>query len=151
MVDRDDETRIYAVKTGVADVPANVKVGMAQFDRSSGVYTFTTDTLPPRTFTFTSPRPPGVGGVSVIPQPASAPVFPQHTGTDIKILATRGTLTFLAPEEVSFHDYIIWLPAESGLDLILFIIPRIIKMIAPRGGREIKRWRAENGKLGFKK
>ncbi len=70
MVDRDDETRIYAVKTGVADVPANVKVGMAQFDRSSGVYTFTTDTLPPRTFTFTSPRPPGVGGVSVIPQPA---------------------------------------------------------------------------------
>ncbi|HDL7480113.1 TPA: S-type pyocin domain-containing protein [Yersinia enterocolitica] len=70
MVGRNDETRIYAVKTGVADVPANVKVGMAQFDRSSGVYTFTTDTLPPRTFTFTSPRPPGVGGVSVIPQPA---------------------------------------------------------------------------------
>ncbi|HFQ6637221.1 TPA: S-type pyocin domain-containing protein [Yersinia enterocolitica] len=116
MVDRDDETRIYAVKTGVADVPANVKVGMAQFDRSSGVYTFTTDTLPPRTFTFTSPRPPGVGGVSVIPQPASAPVFPQHTGTDIKILATRGTLTFLAHEEVSFHDYIIWFPAGSGLE-----------------------------------
>lgn len=45
MVDRDDETRIYAVKTGVADVPANVKVGMAQFDRTKGVYTFTTDTL----------------------------------------------------------------------------------------------------------
>ncbi|HHH0216677.1 TPA: colicin-like bacteriocin tRNase domain-containing protein, partial [Yersinia enterocolitica] len=44
MVDRDDETRIYAVKTGVADVPANVKVGMAQFDRTKGVYTFTTDT-----------------------------------------------------------------------------------------------------------
>ncbi|HDW7096843.1 TPA: S-type pyocin domain-containing protein [Yersinia enterocolitica] len=126
MVDRDDETRIYAVKTGVADVPANVKVGMAQFDRSSGVYTFTTDTLPPRTFTFTSPRPPGVGGVSVIPQPASAPVFPQHTGTDIKILATRGTLTFLAHEEVSFHDYIIWFPAGSGLEpvYVYFKSPR---------------------------
>ncbi len=116
MVGRNDETRIYAVKTGVADVPANVKVGMAQFDRTKGVYTFTTDTLPPRTFTFTSPRPPGVGGVSVIPQPASAPVFPQHTGTDIKILATRRTLTFLAHEEVSFHDYIIWFPAGSGLE-----------------------------------
>ncbi|HDL7739087.1 TPA: S-type pyocin domain-containing protein [Yersinia enterocolitica] len=126
MVDRDDETRIYAVKTGVADVPANVKVGMAQFDRSSGVYTFTTDTLPPRTFTFTSPRPPGVGGVSVIPQPASAPVFPQHTGTDIKILATRRTLTFLAHEEVSFHDYIIWFPAGSGLEpvYVYFKSPR---------------------------
>lgn len=116
MVDRDDETHIYAVKTGVTDVPANVKVGMAQFDRTKGVYTFTTDTLPPRTFTFTSPWPPGVGGVSVIPQPASAPVFPQHTGTDIKILATRRTLTFLAHEEVSFHDYIIWFPAGSGLE-----------------------------------
>lgn len=116
MVGRNDETHIYAVKTGVADVPANVKVGMAQFDRTKGVYTFTTDTLPPRTFTFTSPRPPGVGGVSVIPQPASAPVFPQHTGTDIKILATRRTLTFLAHEEVSFHDYIIWFPAGSGLE-----------------------------------
>lgn len=126
MVDRDDETRIYAVKTGVADVPANVKVGMAQFDRTKGVYTFTTDTLPPRTFTFTSPRPPGVGGVSVIPQPASAPVFPQHTGTDIKILATRGTLTFLAHEEVSFHDYIIWFPAGSGLEpvYVYFKSPR---------------------------
>ncbi|HDU2653166.1 TPA: S-type pyocin domain-containing protein [Yersinia enterocolitica] len=126
MVDRDDETHIYAVKTGVTDVPANVKVGMAQFDRSSGVYTFTTDTLPPRTFTFTSPRPPGVGGVSVIPQPASAPVFPQHTGTDIKILATRGTLTFLAHEEVSFHDYIIWFPAGSGLEpvYVYFKSPR---------------------------
>ncbi len=126
MVGRNDETRIYAVKTGVADVPANVKVGMAQFDRSSGVYTFTTDTLPPRTFTFTSPRPPGVGGVSVIPQPASAPVFPQHTGTDIKILATRRTLTFLAHEEVSFHDYIIWFPAGSGLEpvYVYFKSPR---------------------------
>ncbi|WP_227731053.1 S-type pyocin domain-containing protein [Yersinia proxima] len=116
MVDRDDETRIYAVKTGVADVPANVNVGMAQFDRSSGVYTFTTDTLPPRTFTFTPARPPGTDISPVLPQPASAPVFPQHTGTDIKILATRGTLTFLAHEEVSFHDYIIWFPAESGLE-----------------------------------
>ncbi|HDL7342738.1 TPA: S-type pyocin domain-containing protein [Yersinia enterocolitica] len=126
MVGRNDETRIYAVKTGVADVPANVKVGMAQFDRTKGVYTFTTDTLPPRTFTFTSPRPPGVGGVSVIPQPASAPVFPQHTGTDIKILATRRTLTFLAHEEVSFHDYIIWFPAGSGLEpvYVYFKSPR---------------------------
>ncbi|HFT8329202.1 TPA: S-type pyocin domain-containing protein [Yersinia enterocolitica] len=126
MVDRDDETHIYAVKTGVTDVPANVKVGMAQFDRTKGVYTFTTDTLPPRTFTFTSPWPPGVGGVSVIPQPASAPVFPQHTGTDIKILATRRTLTFLAHEEVSFHDYIIWFPAGSGLEpvYVYFKSPR---------------------------
>ncbi|EKN6148832.1 colicin transporter [Yersinia enterocolitica] len=126
MVDRDDETHIYAVKTGVTDVPANVKVGMAQFDRTKGVYTFTTDTLPPRTFTFTSPWPPGVGGVSVIPQPASTPVFPQHTGTDIKILATRRTLTFLAHEEVSFHDYIIWFPAGSGLEpvYVYFKSPR---------------------------
>ncbi|MFQ6247068.1 S-type pyocin domain-containing protein [Yersinia enterocolitica] len=126
MVDRDDETHIYAVKTGITDVPANVKVGMAQFDRTKGVYTFTTDTLPPRTFTFTSPWPPGVGGVSVIPQPASAPVFPQHTGTDIKILATRRTLTFLAHEEVSFHDYIIWFPAGSGLEpvYVYFKSPR---------------------------
>lgn len=82
--------------------------------------------MPPRTFTFTSPRPPGVGGVSVIPQPASAPVFPQHTGTDIKILATRRTLTFLAHEEVSFHDYIIWFPAGSGLEpvYVYFKSPR---------------------------
>ncbi|CNI17666.1 colicin/pyocin immunity family protein [Yersinia aldovae] len=126
MVDRGDETRIYAVKTGVADVPANVNVGMAQFDRSSGVYTFTTDTLPPRTFTFTPAHPPGTVISSAMPQPASAPVFPQHTGTDIKILATRGTLTFLAHEEVSFHDYIIWFPAESGLEpvYVYFKSPR---------------------------
>ncbi|WP_261371860.1 S-type pyocin domain-containing protein [Yersinia aldovae] len=61
-----------------------------------------------------------------MPQPASTPVFPQHTGTDIKILATRGTLTFLAHEEVSFHDYIIWFPAESGLEpvYVYFKSPR---------------------------
>ncbi|HHL2561621.1 TPA: S-type pyocin domain-containing protein [Yersinia enterocolitica] len=126
MTDKDDWTSVYAVKTRAANVAANVKVGQAQLDKSSGVYTFTTDTLPPRTFTFTPAHPPGTDISPVLPQPASAPVFPQHTGTDIKILATRGTLTFLAHEEVSFHDYIIWFPVESGLEpvYVYFKSPR---------------------------
>ncbi|HDL7751169.1 TPA: S-type pyocin domain-containing protein [Yersinia enterocolitica] len=149
MVDRDDETHIYAVKTGVADVPANVKVGMAQFDRSNGVYTFTTDTLPPRIFTFTPAHPPGAVISSSMPQPASAPVFPPHTGTDIKILATRGTLTFLAHEEVSFHDYIIWFPAGSGLEpvYVYFKSPRDeLGEVTGQGGWIFGVWLAEADK-----
>ncbi|CRY22817.1 S-type pyocin domain-containing protein [Yersinia enterocolitica] len=116
MEEKNDWTSIYAVKTHAANVAAKVKVGQAQFDRSNGIYTFTTDSQPPRTFTFTPAYPPGMDISSVSPQPGSAPVFPQHTGTDIRFLATKRTLTFLAHEEVSFHDYIIWFPAESGLE-----------------------------------
>ncbi|EOF8198222.1 S-type pyocin domain-containing protein [Yersinia enterocolitica] len=116
MVEKNDWTSVYAVKTHAANVAAKVKVGQAQLDRSNGIYTFTTDSQPPRTFTFTPAYPPGMDISSVLPQPDSAPVFPQHTGTDIRFLATKRTLTFLAHEEVSFHDYIIWFPAESGLE-----------------------------------
>ncbi|MFW5402541.1 colicin-like bacteriocin tRNase domain-containing protein, partial [Yersinia sp. 1252 StPb PI] len=110
MAQKDDWTGVYAVKTQAANVAAKVKVGQAQLDRSNGVYTFTTDNQPPRTFTFTPAQPPGMDISSVLPQPASALVFPQHTGTDITFLATKRALTFLAHEEMDFHDYIIWFP-----------------------------------------
>lgn len=116
MAEKDDWTYIYAVKTGVTDAPAKVKVGAAEFDQSLGVYTFTTDSQPPRTFTFTPAQPPSTDIGTVLPQPAWAPVFPQHTGSDIWFLATKLDMTLLALAGVDFHDYIIWFPAESGLE-----------------------------------
>ncbi|CNH99905.1 colicin/pyocin immunity family protein [Yersinia thracica] len=124
----DDRTFIYAVKTYTVDVATKVKVAIAQFDRLRGVYTFTTDSQPPSTFIFTPTWPPGMGSGSgsVLPQPARAPAFPQHTGTDGSFFPSNLYMTFVSPNEVDFHDYIIWFPADSGLEpvYVYFNSPR---------------------------
>ena len=149
MTDQDDWTDVYAVKTGAANIAAKVKVATAQFDQSKGVYTFTTDSQPPRTFIFTPAKPPGMDISSVLPQPPSAPVVPSHTGADITFLATKPSLIFLALEEGDFHDYIIWFPAASGLEpvYIYFKTPRDEPgEVTGRGQQVAGVWLAEAGK-----
>ena len=149
MKDQDDWTDVYAVKTGAANIAAKVKVATAQFDQSKGVYTFTTDSQPPRTFIFTPAKPPGMDISSVLPQPPSAPVVPSHTGADITFLATKPSLIFLALEEGDFHDYIIWFPAASGLEpvYIYFKTPRDEPgEVTGRGQQVAGVWLAEAGK-----
>ncbi|MFW5389553.1 S-type pyocin domain-containing protein [Yersinia sp. 2542 StPb PI] len=75
---------------------------------------------------FTPTRPPGMNIGSVSPPPASAPVFPQHTGTDISFDHSNLSMTFLSPNEIDFHDYVIWFPAASGLE------PEYIYLKTPR-------------------
>lgn len=117
MRDHDGRLDIYAVKTGVAHVPAKVKIGAAEFDKSKGVYTFITDSIPPRTFIFTPAEPPGAEVSSVLSPPDSAPISPQHTGEiEIQPVATPTILPLPQLDEGDFHDYIIWFPAESGLE-----------------------------------
>ncbi|MGP2544962.1 colicin-like bacteriocin tRNase domain-containing protein [Yersinia sp. 2541 StPb PI] len=149
MAQKDDWTGVYAVKTQAANVAAKVKVGQAQLDRSKGVYTFTTDSQPPRTFIFTPAKPPGMDISSVLPQPPSAPVVPSHTGADITFLATKPSLIFLALEEGDFHDYIIWFPAASGLEPVYIYLktPRDEPgEVTGRGQQVAGVWLAEAGK-----
>ncbi|CRY83679.1 colicin-like bacteriocin tRNase domain-containing protein [Yersinia intermedia] len=149
MTGQDDWTDVYAVKTGAANIAAKVKVTTAQFDQSKGVYTFTTDSQPPRTFIFTPAQPPGMDISSVLPQPPSAPVVPSHTGADITFLATKPSLIFLALEEGDFHDYIIWFPAASGLEPVYIYLktPRDEPgEVTGRGQQVAGVWLAEAGK-----
>ncbi|MGE4801078.1 S-type pyocin domain-containing protein [Yersinia hibernica] len=149
MADKDDHTRIYAVKTDTVNVATKVKAGEAQFDKSKNVYIFTTDSQPPRTFIFTPAQPPGIETGSILPPPASVPVFPQHTGTDIWLLVTKPEMIFLALEEGDFHDYIIWFPADSGLEPVYVYLktPRDEPGIATGHGQRISGiWLAEAGK-----
>ncbi|MFM1348469.1 S-type pyocin domain-containing protein [Yersinia proxima] len=117
MRDHDGRLDIYAVKTGVANVPDKVKIGVAEFDKSKGAYTFITDSTPPRTFIFTPAEPPGAEISPVLSPPDSAPISPQHTGEiEIQPVVTPAILPLPQLDEGDFHDYIIWFPAESGLE-----------------------------------
>lgn len=58
MASNDGRTSVYAVKTDTVNVATKVKTGEAQFDKSKGVYIFTSDSQPPRTFIFTPAQPP---------------------------------------------------------------------------------------------
>lgn len=110
-------TEIYAVKTGVAGVLPKVKVGAAQYDESTGVYTFTTDSTPPRTLIFTPAQPPGAETRPILAPPGSAPATLQHTGEMIiKPVITPTILPLPQLYARDFHDYIIWFPADSGLE-----------------------------------
>ncbi|WP_186377433.1 S-type pyocin domain-containing protein, partial [Yersinia rochesterensis] len=149
MADKDDWTSVYAVKPDAVQVAAKVKVVAAQFDPLHGVYTFTTDNQPPRTFTFTPARAPGMDIGTALPQPAGAPDFPQHTGTDITFLATKPDMVFLALEEGDFHDYIIWFPADSGLEpvYVYFKTPRDEPGVVTGHGQRVSGvWLAGAGK-----
>lgn len=149
MADKDDWTSVYAVKPDAVQVAAKVKVAVAQFDPLHGVYTFTTDNQPPRTFTFTPARPPGMDIGTVLPQPVGAPDFPQHTGTDITFLATKPDMVFLALEEGDFHDYIIWFPADSGLEPVYVYLktPRDEPGVVTGHGQQVSGvWLAGAGK-----
>ncbi|WP_145537814.1 colicin-like bacteriocin tRNase domain-containing protein [Yersinia kristensenii] len=149
MANSPNRTDFYAVKTGAANISTKVKVGAAQFDRSKGVYTFTTDSLPPRTFTFTPVRPSGVDIGWVFPQPASAPATPPHTGVTIKYAAPPTILSFSQLDERYFHDYIIWFPADSGLQPVYVYLnsPRDEPgEVTGRGQRVAGIWLAEAGK-----
>ncbi|CNF31927.1 colicin/pyocin immunity family protein [Yersinia mollaretii] len=107
----------HAVKTGVGGVSAKVKLVGAHYDAAKGAYTFTTDNVPPRTFMFTPVTPPGTDISPVLPQPISAPVTPLHTGEIVIRHAVIHTVFPLpALEGRSFHDYVIWFPADSGLE-----------------------------------
>ncbi len=117
MRDHDGRLDIYAVKTGVANVPDKVKIGVAEFDKSKGAYTFITDSTPSRTFIFTPAEPPGAEISPVLSPPDSAPISPQHTGEiEIQPVVTPAILPLPQLDEGDFHDYIIWFPAESGLE-----------------------------------
>ncbi|HDL6961987.1 TPA: S-type pyocin domain-containing protein [Yersinia enterocolitica] len=117
MRDHGGRLDIYAIKTGVANVPAKVKIGAAEFDKSKGAYTFITDSTPPRTFIFTPAEPPGAEISPVLSPPDSVPSSPQHTGEiEIRPVVTPTILPLPQLEEGDFHDYIIWFPAESGLE-----------------------------------
>ncbi|CNK76400.1 S-type pyocin domain-containing protein [Yersinia kristensenii] len=149
MINTHNGTKFYAVKTGAAGISTKVKVGAAQFDRSKGVYTFTTDSQPPRTFTFTPVRPSGIDIGWIFPQPASAPATPLHTGVTIKYAATPVILPFPQLAERDFHDYIIWFPAESGLQPVYVYLnsPRGKSgEVTGRGQRVVGIWLAEAGK-----
>ncbi len=107
----------HAVKTGVGGVSAKVKLVGAHYDAAKGAYTFTTDNVPPRTFMFTPVTQPGTDNSPVLPQPISAPVTPLHTGEIVIRHAVIHTVFPLpALEGRSFHDYVIWFPADSGLE-----------------------------------
>lgn len=117
MRDHDGRLDIYAVKTGVAHVFAKVQIGAAEFDKSKGAYTFITDSTPPRTLVFTPAKPPGAEISPVLSPPDSVPISPQHTGEiDIRPVVTPTISPLPQLEEGDFHDYIIWFPAESGLE-----------------------------------
>ncbi|WP_080619159.1 S-type pyocin domain-containing protein [Yersinia pseudotuberculosis] len=110
-------TEIYAVKTGVAGVLPKVKVGATQYDESTGVYTFTTDSTPPRTLIFTPAQPPGAESRPILAPPGSTPATLQHTGEMIiKPVITPTILPLPQLYARDFHDYIIWFPADSGLE-----------------------------------
>ncbi|BFI51462.1 hypothetical protein KD2_39050 [Yersinia pseudotuberculosis] len=110
-------TEIYAVKTGVAGVLPKVKVGAVQYDESTGVYTFTTDSTPPRTLIFTPAQPPGAETRPILAPPGSTPATLQHTGEMIiKPVITPTILPLPQLYARDFHDYIIWFPADSGLE-----------------------------------
>ncbi|WP_145520830.1 S-type pyocin domain-containing protein [Yersinia mollaretii] len=117
ITDTDGLMEAHAVKTGVGGVSAKVKLVGAQYDAAKGAYTFTTDNVPPRTFMFTPVTPPGMDISPVLPQPVSAPVTPLHTGEIVIRHAVIHTV-FPQPalEEQDFHDYVIWFPADSGLE-----------------------------------
>nr|WP_261369171.1 S-type pyocin domain-containing protein [Yersinia mollaretii] len=127
IADADGYMVIHAVKTGVGGVSDRVKLVGAQYDAAKGAYTFTTDNVPPRNFIFTPATPPGTNISPVLPQPISAPVTPQHTGE--VAIQHAGIITVLpqpALEEQDFHDYVIWFPADSGLEpvYVYFNVPR---------------------------
>ncbi|WP_145594904.1 S-type pyocin domain-containing protein [Yersinia aleksiciae] len=117
ITDTDGLMEVHAVKTGMEGVPAKVKVVAAQYDADKNSYTFTTDNQPPRTFTFTPTAPPGTDLSPALPQPASAPAAPLHTGeTVIRHTVIHTVFPQPALDEQDFHDYIIWFPADSGLE-----------------------------------
>ncbi|WP_261369167.1 S-type pyocin domain-containing protein [Yersinia mollaretii] len=117
ITDTDGLMEAHAVKTGVGGVSAKVKLVGAQYDAAKGAYTFTTDNVPPRTFMFTPVTPPGTDISPVLPQPISVPVTPLHTG---EIVIRHAVIHTVFPQpglkERHFHDYVIWFPADSGLE-----------------------------------
>ncbi|MGP6380932.1 S-type pyocin domain-containing protein [Yersinia bercovieri] len=117
ITDADGLMEVHAVKTGVGGVSARVKLVGAQYDAAKGTYFFTTDNLPSRTFMFTPVTPPGTDLSPVLPQPESAPAVPLHTGeTVIRHAVIHTVFPLPALEEHDFHDYVIWFPADSGLE-----------------------------------
>ncbi|WP_180272508.1 S-type pyocin domain-containing protein [Yersinia bercovieri] len=117
ITDADGLMEVHAVKTGVGGVSARVKLVGAQYDAAKGTYFFTTDNLPSRTFMFTPVTPPGTDLSPVLPQPESAPALPLHTGeTVIRHAVIHTVFPLPALEEHDFHDYVIWFPADSGLE-----------------------------------
>ncbi|CRG49789.1 colicin/pyocin immunity family protein [Yersinia wautersii] len=143
-------TEIYAVKTGVAGVLPKVKVGAAQYDESTGVYTFTTDSTPPRTLIFTPAQPPGAETRPILAPPGSAPATLQHTGEMIiKPVITPTILPLPQLYARDFHDYIIWFPADSGLEPVYVYLksPRDEPgVVTGRGERITGIWLAGAGK-----
>ncbi|CNL51601.1 colicin-like bacteriocin tRNase domain-containing protein [Yersinia alsatica] len=149
MANTRNTTVFWAVKTGIAGITSKVKAGVAQFDRSTGVYTFTTDSLPPRTFTFTPVRPSGSEVRWVFPNPANVPVLPLNTGIDIEHVASPLVLPQPLLQEGHFHDYIIWFPADSGLQPVYIYLnsPRNEPGVVTGHGEPIfGNWLAEAGK-----
>ncbi|WP_196299378.1 S-type pyocin domain-containing protein, partial [Yersinia thracica] len=117
ITDADGLMEVHAVKTGVGGVSARVKLVGAQYDAAKGTYFFTTDNLPSRTFMFTPVTPPGTDLSPLLPQPESAPALPLHTGeTVIRHAVIHTVFPLPALEEHDFHDYVIWFPADSGLE-----------------------------------
>ncbi|CNF75872.1 colicin/pyocin immunity family protein [Yersinia similis] len=143
-------TEIYAVKTGVAGVLPKVKVGAAQYDESTGVYTFTTDSTPPRTLIFTPAQPPGAETRPILAPPGSAPATLQHTGEMIiKPVITPTILPLPQLYAHDFHDYIIWFPADSGLEPVYVYLksPRDEPgVVTGRGERITGIWLVDAGK-----
>ncbi|PSH11632.1 S-type pyocin domain-containing protein [Yersinia pseudotuberculosis] len=143
-------TEIYAVKTGVAGVLPKVKVGAAQYDESTGVYTFTTDSTPPRTLIFTPAQPPGAESRPILAPPGSTAATLQHTGEMIiKPVITPTILPLPQLYARDFHDYIIWFPADSGLEPVYVYLksPRDEPgVVTGRGERITGIWLAGAGK-----
>ncbi|MDN0112016.1 S-type pyocin domain-containing protein [Yersinia mollaretii] len=127
ITDADGLMEAHAVKAGIGSVSARVKQINAQYDAAKGAYTFTTDNFPPSTFTFTPVDQPGTDISPALPQPISAPFAPLHTG---EIVIRHAVIHTVFPQpglkERHFHDYIIWFPADSGLEpvYVYFSKPR---------------------------
>lgn len=92
-------------------VPSKVKVRLAQFDKHSNRYSFTTTDSPPRTLTWTP---------AVFPQdnstdlPAEQPASAIYPGLEVEPIEVQLEV-YPGVAEASFDDYIIIFPADSGM------------------------------------
>ncbi|WP_434519438.1 S-type pyocin domain-containing protein [Pseudomonas sp. NFX1] len=107
----NDDSEIFAVKTGGEVVPSQVRILTASYDTQRNVYTATTADVPPRTLTWTPIVTPGDSSTGL---PADQRDTPIYKGATLKPIEIRID-SYPGVADASWDDYVIIFPADSGL------------------------------------
>ena len=119
---RENHTQLYLSETGERLSPW-VDVRKVELDPSTNLYTFTTEGLLPRTLTWTPNNAPGgdaIGSTELPPEQSSIKIYPGARITQVE----GRTDEHPTCDEADSDDYILWFPAESGIEPVYIMLNR---------------------------